>query len=446
MTSELPSPGTGEATPSPAPRPRPVQPAERVEMIDVLRGVALLGILLINVYAFAMPRDALDAPSVYGGTGLLDLGTWAFTHTLVYGKFISIFAMLFGAGLILMGDRLEARGASVRGVHYRRNLWLLVIGVVHAALIWWGDILITYALAGFLIYPLRRRSPRALLIWGTVLVLLTPLASLAGKAFYHPHVMERAAELEAKQAGGEALTDDEAAELRQVEEFRTMLDPPTAAELDSVIVLHREGSYGELVRARVPEIPEHALPFVVLAAGLMFLGMALMKTGVFAGTRSRGFYVRAIAIGYGVGIPLCLWSTWDHARHDFDMANYVGLNLLVNEIGNVAVALGHVGVVVLLVHAGRLGRLRPALAAVGRTALSNYLLTSVVFTFVFYGWGFDGLFGRVNRFPQMAFVVAWWAIQLPLSVWWLPRFRYGPAEWAWRSLTYWRVAPFRSRA
>ncbi len=437
-----------EADPIPHAPAAPVRTLDRIRTLDVLRGVALLGILIINVYAFAMPKAALDDPSAYGGASGLDLGTWYVTHIAVYGKFISIFAMLFGAGLVLMGDRLEREGFSFRRFYYRRTFWLLVFGIVHAYFIWWGDILVNYALCGFLIYLFRKRAPRTLITWGVAFFLLVPVSAMLAQRFYVAPLQEQATEAQALVDAGQEIDDEQQAALDKWTDAQKSLARPTPAKIDSVVTVYRSGSYIEIVTKRAPSVFQEQLgnqliALLWLVGGIMLIGMGLMKTGVLAGRRSTRFYVTVIGVGYAIGIPLSVWSAWDHAQHGFSMEHYLALNLLVNEVGNLFAALGHVGVVVLMVRYGILTGLQRRLAAVGRTALSNYLLTSIVFTAIFYGWGFDGLFGQVNRFPQMGFVVAWWIVQLTLTPIWLRHFRYGPAEWLWRSLTYGRRVPLR---
>jgi uncharacterized protein len=181
----------------------------------------------------------------------------------------------------------------------------------------------------------------------------------------------------------------------------------------------------------------------LFAASRMFLGMGLMKLGVFGGERPMRFYARTAALGYGIGLPLMVVDAVEQVRHGFDDAYLLHGGELYNDLGSLVVAMGHVGLLVLIVKAGALGRLTRRLAAVGRMALSNYLMQSIVCTTLFYGYGF-GLFGRVGRPGLCAIVLAIWAVQLVASPLWLGRFRFGPAEWLWRSLTYGKLQPMRN--
>jgi uncharacterized protein len=176
--------------------------------------------------------------------------------------------------------------------------------------------------------------------------------------------------------------------------------------------------------------------------GLMLLGMAAFRLGVFSGNRDGRFYARLMAAGYGIGLPLTLFSAFNLTAHNFDPLYAVGLGGLPNYLGSILVALGHVGLVMLALKRGWLAGLARRLAAVGRMALSNYLMHSVVLTTVFYGYGL-ALYGAVDRSAQMGFVAALLGVQVWLSSWWLARFRFGPAEWLWRSVTYGSAQPFR---
>ena len=168
----------------------PVAATERIASLDVLRGVAILGILVMNIYAFAMPFPAYSNPLLMGGTDTLNIGTWFFTHILFDQKFMSIFAMLFGAGIILMTGRAEAKGAKYGRIFYRRQLWLVVLGALHAYLFWFGDILFLYAVVGMLAYLFRNRRPRTLIVIACVLLPVVVLMSY-GTGFFHAKAAEQ---------------------------------------------------------------------------------------------------------------------------------------------------------------------------------------------------------------------------------------------------------------
>ena len=182
----------------------------------------------------------------------------------------------------------------------------------------------------------------------------------------------------------------------------------------------------------------------LFAGSRMLLGMGLMKLGVFAAERSRSFYAWMAALGYGIGLPLMILDATEMIRHEFNDDYMMQGGIFYNAFGSLVVALGHVGLIMLIVQSGALTWLTRRLAAVGRMALSNYLTHSIVCTTLFYGYGF-GLFGQINRTGLAAIVLTIWVIQLWISPIWLKHFRFGPAEWLWRSLTYWSIQPMKLR-
>jgi uncharacterized protein len=425
----LPAPGK--------PAPAPVSPSERLASVDVLRGVALLGILSINIWIFGLPELVLYVPSAWGGFSGLDRFAWLTTYLLCEQKMMSIFSLLFGAGLVLMDGRARARGTSLAGVYYRRVFWLLVIGLLHAYLLWDGDILVSYALCGFLLYPFRRLRPAWLISLGIVVFLLA-IPFTAGLGLL-------------AQWSRDVTGPDGRGGTPWQREIRAAIDDslpeqPDQKKLQEEIDVHR-GGYGPLFVWRARNNAElQTAGFVVWAGpragGLMLIGMGLMQLGVFAAARSYRFYLCLVALGYGLGFPLVAWGVHRLLAHDFDMVQEMTIDGQFNYAGSLFVALGHVGVVMLICKAGLLPWLRGRLAAVGRMALTNYLAQTLICTALFDGWGL-GLYGRLGRVQLLGVVACVWLVELAWSAPWLRHFRYGPAEWLWRSLTYWRWIPLR---
>lgn len=424
----------------------PVPGAERIVSLDVLRGVAILGILVMNIYAFAMPFIAYSKPLVMGGVEAHNIGTWIFSHILFDQKFLSIFAMLFGAGMILMTDRAEARGAHYARIYYRRLFWLLVLGALHGYLIWFGDILFNYAAIGMLVFLFRKRSPRTLIIIGC---LLLPIALFMshGMSIYTEQAVADVAEATAlREAGGE-LNEEQQKLLADWEQNRAFM-APTDEDLQKDLDAYR-GGYIDIVKHRAPIVMAMQI-FVTLffgisrIAALMMFGIALMKLGVLSGDKSPAFYRNLMLAGYLIGLPLTIFSAFDLYAHQFDNLYVMRIGGIANYVGSILVAFGHVGLIILIVKAGTLQSLMTRFAAVGRMALTNYLMHSVILTTIFYGYGL-GLYGAIPRFWQMGFVLAVIGLQLVLSPWWLRRYHFGPVDWLWRSLTYWKRQPFRRK-
>lgn len=428
----------------------PVAELDRIASVDVLRGFALLGILVMNIIAFALPDAAYSNPQVAGGFAGSDYVVWLLSHLFFDLKMMAIFSMLFGAGLALMAGRAEARGRSPRGVHYRRIGWLLAFGLVHAYFLWWGDILYHYAVCGLWLYLFRRRSAKTLVMVG-LLVIMIAIPLTIGFGFQIASQREKAAEAEAAISAGSS-PDELAPELRQALAEWSLMRPgfqPTAEEIAKQVETYRGGYWGIFKHRAGTLVMFQTVFFLAFflwrAGGMMLLGMGLMKLGVFSAKRSNRFYALSVAIGYGIGLPIVAYGARELMTHQFDVAFAFRLGLHFNYVGSLLVALGHVGVVMLVYKAGLIEWLTHRLAAVGRMALTNYLLQTVICTTLFYGYGF-GLFAAINRTGLIGVVLAIWIFQLVASPWWLARYRFGPAEWLWRSLTYWQRQPMRLKA
>jgi uncharacterized protein len=431
-------------------RVEPVSAGERFFAVDVLRGFALLGILAMNIVAFGWPEAAYNNPFRGGGFEGLDRSVWFFNHMIFEAKMMTIFSMLFGAGLVLMDQRADAKGAKLRGVYYRRILWLLVIGLVHSYLIWFGDILVLYAETGLFLYFFRNKTPRTLVILGiSALLVLIPLVLGFGAAV---NFMKAAtARVEAQvQAGEKPKRGDQRLHDIWTKHVRDEIVPGPevkAKKWNEEMAAHR-GSYLGIVKHRAPELlVVQTIGFLLgggfFAASRMLVGMGLMKLGVFSAQRSRRFYLWMVGLGYGIGLPLMVFDALELIAHQFSFDYQIlHFGALYNVFGSLVVALGHVGLLMLIVQTGALRWLTTRLAAVGRMALSNYLTHSLVCTSLFYGYGF-GLYGHIDRTGLAAIVLTIWIMQLAVSPIWLKHFRFGPAEWLWRSLTYWRFQPMR---
>ncbi|MEO0356684.1 MAG: DUF418 domain-containing protein [Pseudomonadota bacterium] len=398
---------------------------DRIAAIDTLRGFALLGILVMNIQSFAMVDGAYFNPSLHMDLTGVNWAVWTVSHIFADMKFMAIFSILFGAGIVLMSDARAAGGRPVVGLHLKRTFWLFVFGMIHAYLIWPGDILVTYAIAGLVVFWLRNKTPRTLFIWAGLMLAVAPLIGLLGAAAatYGP------AEVRADIVAGFGYT---------------------AQEIADEIAAYR-GSWIDGFQARVSVAVYQqldAIPFFLFwrAGGLMLMGMALFKLGVLTAVCTPRTY-RKIAIGgLVIGLPLCITSVVMNADAGWDpVYSLLGVGALWNYIGSIAMALAYIAGVMLAVKSGLLQGVQARLAAVGRMAFTNYIAQSVICTAVFYGWGL-GLFGYVDRWGQLLIVLAVWALQLWWSPWWLRRYRFGPLEWAWRSLTYLQAQPMVRRA
>lgn len=399
----------------------PVTDSERLTILDVLRGFALLGILVMNIRSQAMPSAAYFFPRVWGDLDGVNGWFWWFGDVFADGRFISIFSMLFGAGIVLMNERARAAGRRWAGLHYRRMLGLLLIGLTHAYLLWDGDILVSYAVTGMVVFWFRNARPERLLAGALVLLLIgSSLMCLAGWSL------------------GQAPEDIRLQEVHH-------LTPP-AAELAAEAEDMRGGFRSQMTHRAAGALEMHTqiLPWYMFwrVGGLMLLGMALYKWGVLTGRCGRWTYAVLVALGFGIGIPVTLWkqarveaADWEPIHTFFVLGNY-------GYWASILMALGWIGLIVLVDRSGALPGLRRRLAAVGRMALTNYLAQSVLTSVLFMGHGF-GLYGQVSRLGLAGVVAAIWILELLWSPWWLARFRFGPVEWLWRSASYLKRQPLR---
>ena len=425
----------------------PVQGGERISSLDTVRGFALLGILLMNIVGFGL-YGSYDNPTISGGATGINLWIWTAMHILAEGKMRCLFSMVFGAGVILLTSRAEGRGAgaSTADVYYRRNLWLAAAGILHAFLLWQGEILYSYGICALVLYPFRHLAPKALLSIGAVLLVITAGCSVYMGADTAEIINKGKAALLAEK-GGARLTETQAEDKEKWEQLRKHTQP-TPAEVEKKNKQWR-GGFVDVLKVRAEGVWRwHSTAYYhywnLDIFSMMFVGMGLFKLGVFSGTRSFRFYAIMAAVGYVLGLSINSYTAYMRVTNNFDLvvSAYTGVTY---DIGRLSIALAHVGALMLLVKGGMLLWLMRPLAAIGQMALSNYLMHSVVCSTIFCGYGF-GMFGRMERY-QLYFVVAGlWLFQMIASPIWLRHFQFGPAEWAWRSLTYWKKQPMRREA
>ncbi|MFZ4122053.1 MAG: DUF418 domain-containing protein [Caulobacterales bacterium] len=416
---------TPSSTPAPTP-PRP--PAERIASLDVLRGLGVLGILMVNAVAFAWPWQAyqnpLNGPYPFEGG---EVTGWFVTHVFFEMKFITLFTLLFGASLFLIGgERSDAqKGATLR----RRLIWLTVFGLIHGALIWYGDILLSYALCGFVVLLCRSWRVSTLIRVGVSLFVIGEFATLALALL--AFVPENAMSPDEMAAIGTAFWSPERATLMELSaqmrgglldvfwgNFHTWMDFFTGSFL--VFIFWR-------------------------TAGLMLIGIALFKMGLLQGQGRASTYWTWIALG-AFSLLVIGGQALVQIAQGFPFPEGAGLYQIANFVLSPLVTLGYIGVVVLLLRRGAMGFIGHALSAAGRMAFSNYIAQSLIMTGLFFGARGLGLFGEATRVELIAIVVTIWVLQLIWSPLWLSKFHYGPLEWVWRKLTYGGAVAFVRRS
>jgi uncharacterized protein len=413
--------------------------------MDVARGVAVLGVLLMNIWAFAGPQAFFDYPLAIAGRSGAPVATWAVVHTLFEGTQRTLLSLLFGAGAALVIERLAQAGTprAARAIYYRRTAVLIALGLFNAyVLLWPADILFVYGLAGLCLYPLRAlRTP---------LLLAVALAALAVPVTLRSLEIAELRRLEAAAQEGATGAAPSATAQAAVEAWETKLrkarpdpaDPETAADIRTL----QKGSFAEIFvhQAGVSLILQTIVAFkwwFLDALAMMIIGMVLCRAGLFTGQAPAGWLTALVVGGFAVGLPLSAWQTQSLLATQFHPVQ-VEITKLGYDARRLAMALGYLGLVLLLCRAGAGQGARRRLAAVGRMALTNYLAQSILCGLVFYGFGL-GLYGRLTGYELYGVVLAVWSVQIAWSPWWLGRFGIGPFEWAWRSLSYRSVQPWR---
>ncbi len=405
--------------------PSPTKKAQRITAIDTLRGFALLGILVMNIMSFSMPDAAYSNPNVYGGNDLLNHLVYCFVHIFADQKFMAIFSMLFGASVMLLLSKLKEQGKSGAKIHYVRNVWLLVFGLLHAVFLWDGDILAVYALCSFILFFFRNIKPRVQFILGVITFLLPSLVSIA--------ISTQLPNLDTQNQ--QVLVDNFSPSEQEIAKDIAIYQGPYFWQLD----FSEDETTVVSTAQNLVDIAFVTEAFL-RAFGMMLIGMAFYTLDILTAKRSASFYKRMMQVGFVIGFPVVLFGLYQYISHDWEASYSLFLGRIPNHIATIFIASCYTALIMFWSKFDLWQRAQDALAAVGRMALSNYIGQSVLATFIFYGFGL-GLYGQLNRVAQLGVVLLIWFIQIVVSQWWLKRFRYGPLEWFWRSLIYFRLEP-----
>lgn len=406
----------------------PLPASERIILLDILRGFAIFGILMVNMKIFIHPvnimmlRPSLDQPLFLLIPDLL-------IKFLFEGKFYTLFSLLFGYGFwIFMNKKVET--GSIIPVFRRRLAVLLLVGVLHIVLLWAGDILFFYAIFGFFLLLYRKSSDRKAAIWGAVLILLPAIVTALTWGMMA---------LGSSFPEGKAAIDASAAEsFRSINE---MIERSRQA--------YGHGSFSEIVHARIKE-------WTALLPGLLFFYPAVLGTFLFGMLAARknlavsnaanaSFFRKCLPLSLPIGIVG--EAVYTYASYHADMAMPNRMSVLASfshAVGAPALTLSYIGLIIVLFEKGRLSRLWNALVPVGRMALTNYLMQSLICTTIFLSYGL-GMSGKLNTLQGIALVVLIYSLQILYSRYWISEFRYGPAEWIWRRLTYLSPVSFRKK-
>lgn len=422
----------------------PIKLTDRIQSLDIMRGIVLFGILLMNINAMGLAHAAYDDPTVAGGATGWDLYTWITTNMFFEGTMRALFSLLFGVGMFVLLDRLEKKGAGINAanIYFRRLIWLLVFGLIHCYLLLWsGEILYNYALMGFLVFSFRNMPPKKLIL---IAVFLFSAGTLWNYADYKKDVkfMEQVALMNTYKTEGKSLTK----ELKEADEKWQKREAERSPAAVEDFNNNMRKDYFHVVGFLAPinmQYNEH-FPYrydVWDVLSMMLLGIALYKLNILSAQKSYRFYGLMVLIGYSIGLLVNYYEVTMIINNNFSLLGFSKASLTYG-LGRVFIALGHVAAILLLCKLPVLQWLKTRLAAVGKMALTNYIMHSVIAMFFFTGAGF-GMFGKLQRHELLYVVFSIWIFQLIISPIWLKYFQFGPIEWVWRNLSYQKIHAFR---
>ncbi|NOU59779.1 DUF418 domain-containing protein [Marinifilum caeruleilacunae] len=397
------------------PHPAPTALKERIRSLDILRGFALLGILFINIQLFSLPNASFANPLVLGEMSSLDHFSYWFVHVFAELKFMTIFSILFGAGMLLFVNRLAEKEMDGAKIHIRRMMWLLLFGMIHAYFIWFGDILVAYSIIGLIVLLMRKMKDAWKLVLVVFLYFIPMLFFYAVGGFF--------------QTMPESMLEESMAEML-----------PSAEALAAEIELYQNGSWFEIFIKRAElNINYQVGSFFMLSiwrtTGMMLLGMVLLNQGILSAKKTKLFYTILAVLGIGVGAIISHFGVQEMSEHRWEVIHYFKYGYQYNYFSSIFTSLGYIGLIILIYQLNVLKFLMKGLEAVGRLAFTNYLCQSVICSIIFYSYGF-GLFGEFTRFELLFWMIGIWIFQMASSYIWLKYYRMGPLEWLWRYLTY----------
>ncbi len=418
---------------------------ERIRALDVMRGIVLLGILLMNINGFGL-ANAYGDPTVSGGAEGLNLYTWITTNLVFEGTMRGLFSLLFGVGMFILLKRSRERDAGIAGpdIYFRRLLWMLFFGLVHGyLLLWTGEILYDYALMGMVVYSFRNMAPKKLLLIAGFLVAVGTFWNYADHKA-NVKTMQDVAIAETKVAQGLTLIKEQKEATRKWEDIQEKKSPAFVQEYNEKM----RSDYFTIVQHLAPKNMESDTTWFYKydlwdILSMMLIGIALFKLDVLSAKKTYGLYGGMVAAGYLAGLAINYYEIQVIMKGNFSFLAFSTAEITYY-LGRLAISIGHIGAIMILVKAPVLMWLKRRLAAVGQMALTNYMMHSLICMVVFTGVGF-GLFGKLQRYELLFVVGGIWVLQLIISPIWLTYFEFGPMEWLWRRLSYLQHPAFRKK-
>lgn len=424
----------------------PVAQSDRIIILDALRGFAILGILLMNIPAFALPTAD---PSALNEWGTIDFKVWHFVAWFPDGTQRALFSMLFGAGILLFvgGKEKKMDGLLPADYFFRRQLWLMVFSLIDVfILLWRGDILLDYACLGMIMFAFRKLSPKALLI-GASLCFVFMLARENRDLYQDKKIIHRGEMVAAIDTSKTKLDLIQKEQLGAMQELKEKSTPESKAKRMEKAMLKTHGSYEALYEYRTSQYVDTLVQYLFYGVWdvllFMFLGMAFFKMGILTGQASVKVYWGMCIVGLGIGLTLSYLRLQPIIESKFNWFEYTKkVPFVFYELSRTFRSIGVLSLIMLLYKSGLFKWLFALMRPVGQMAFTNYLMQSLLCGLFFYGIGL-GMYGKLQRHEIYYVVAAIWVLQIIYSHIWLRYFRFGPLEWAWRSLTYWKKQPFK---
>jgi len=423
----------------------PTLQSERIAAIDTIRGISLFGILLMNIVGFGLYKAYFDPTNNGGATGW-NLNVWWMNMLFFEGTMRGMFSMLFGAGILLFTGRSiqNTSGSSVTDLFFRRLLWMILFGVIHCYLLLWdGEILYSYGIVGMFAFSFRHLKPKHLIIGAAFILMLLTAFSLKDY-FKYKDSFSKSTEAKAKQAKGEKISKEQTASIEKWDGI--VKDEKIKPEQLKEEMTARSKGYWSIVMHKLPLNQYMETGFLYFISfwdtlAMMLWGMAFFKLGILNAAKSNKFYWLMALIGYSIGITINYFETSNIVTSNFSIISFYE-NFLTYQFGRIPTTCGHIALIMLFVKSGFLPFLQKSLASVGQMAFTNYITHSIICNIIFLGYGFS-MYGKLQRYELYYIVISIWIFQLIVSPIWLKYFRFGPLEWFWRSLTYWKTQPFK---
>jgi uncharacterized protein len=430
----------------------PLRENERVTLIDSIRGIALLGILLMNSMAQSQAHIFYDKMDPRQSITGLNFFAWGAEMLVFEGTMRGLFSILFGAGTLLLLTRLirKNNGLEPADIYYRRLLWLLVFGLINAFIFLWpGDILYPYALCGLLLFPFRNLSPKNLL-WIAFAFLLIGTYRENSDLYQSKKIISKGQVAEVLETKKQKLTDQQTEDLGKYKGFKNRNSQEgiiKAAVKEEKILQSRNYftvfNYYKGINMMIQSTGFYKNYWFDILL-FLFIGMALYKSGFLLGKSSTSVYALVAFVGIAVGLLINYFFAKQQYQLKFDQFQFTQKwKFSYYEIRRVFQTIGYLSLLILLYKAIPFRKILNVFAPVGQMAFTHYLSQSIITSIVFYGFA---LYGKLQRYEVYYVVGAIWLFQIVSSHIWLRYFRFGPFEWVWRSLTYMKKQPMKKRS